>query len=198
MRFVKFRLTCAIALMVFLMVMVCAAAESPTLFQIRQDDRHGLIDREGRVIIPPEFDQPLQLSDCLIMASKGTQTAFFDATGKMVIKPQEQIRGPFAEGVAPAFIRDAGSPSHHCSGDATKHARKLLEFHFGPDERIGIDETAKLVGLLKNPAGKGQFDVLEVWGFIYKGRYRMRFIYAQIPDECILMGQEILEYANVY
>jgi len=35
-------------------------------------------------------------------------------------------------------------------------------------------------------------DVLEVWWNIYKGQYRMRLIYAQIPGECVLMGQKFL------
>ena len=49
---------------------------------------------------------------------------------------------------------------------------------------------------MRNPANRLQrFDVLEVWGRIYKGQYRMRFIYARIPNECVLMGQEVLEYA---
>jgi len=50
---------------------------------------------------------------------------------------------------------------------------------------------------LKNPAGKGQFDVLEVWGHIYKAQYRMRFIYAKVGAEHVLMGQEILEFAQL-
>jgi hypothetical protein len=39
--------------------------------------------------------------------------------------------------------------------------------------------------------------VLEVWGHIYKGRYRMRLIYHPLAGECVLMGQEILEYADL-
>jgi len=30
--------------------------------------------------------------------------------------------------------------------------------------------------------------VLDVLGNIYKGQYRMRLIYVQIPGECVLMG----------
>jgi hypothetical protein len=39
--------------------------------------------------------------------------------------------------------------------------------------------------------------VLEVWGRIYKGQYRLRLIYARIPNECVLMGQEVIEYASL-
>ena len=42
------------------------------------------------------------------------------------------------------------------------------------------------------------FDVLEVWGHIYKADYRMRLIYAQIKGSCALMGQEILEASDPY
>ena len=91
-----------------------------------------------------------------------------------------------------------GAAEHHCLEDARKQATKLLEFHFGPDDHMSIDESVTVLTPLRNPVDKEQqFDVLEVWGYIYKGRYRMRLIYAQIPSECVLMGQEILEHARL-
>jgi hypothetical protein len=87
---------------------------------------------------------------------------------------------------------------HRCSKDALAQAQKLLEFHFGPDNRIEIDKKIKVLAPIRNPAATNQqFDVLEAWGFVYKGQYRMRFIYAQMPGECVLMGQEILEHARL-
>lgn len=92
----------------------------------------------------------------------------------------------------------AAAPTHPCAGTATEQAKKLLEFHFGPDSRSETSKTVKLLSPRVNPANKKQlFDVLEVWGYIYKGQYRMRFIYARLPGECVLMGQEILEYASL-
>lgn len=89
------------------------------------------------------------------------------------------------------------SAMHPCESDAIKNADKLIRFHFGEDERIEIDENVSILHPLKNPKNKKQsFDVLEVWGFINKGQYRMRFIYAQM-DGCVLMGQEILEHASL-
>ena len=74
----------------------------------------------------------------------------------------------------------------------------MLAFHFGPDNRIEIDKSVKTLAPIRNPADRTQrLDVLEVWGYIYKGQYRMRFIYAQLPKESVLMGQEILEYASL-
>ena len=92
----------------------------------------------------------------------------------------------------------AAPAPHHCSTDAVERAKKLLELHFGVDDRIEINPSVALQRPIKNPAQKSQiFDVLEVWGNIYKGQYRMRFVYAREQKECVLMGQEILEYAKL-
>lgn len=89
--------------------------------------------------------------------------------------------------------------THPCAGDAVAHASKLLAFHFGEtDLSMTVDDTARLVGTVKALQGTGRFDVLEVMGYIYKGEYRMHFIYAQIPGDCVLMGQEILETSDPY
>lgn len=88
------------------------------------------------------------------------------------------------------------SPSIPCASNALAQAKKLLAFHSNNDKRIAIDQKVNKLSPIKNPAGKGKFDVIEIWGYIYKARYRMHLIYAQIPNECVLMGQEILEYAN--
>jgi hypothetical protein len=89
-------------------------------------------------------------------------------------------------------------PVHPCAAAATKQAARLLEFHSGPDDRMGVEKTVKVLSPIKNPVNKKQtFDVLEVWGNIYKGRYRMHLIYARIGNDCLLMGQEIIEFASL-
>ena len=90
----------------------------------------------------------------------------------------------------------AGTPE--CSGVAIEQARKLLSFHVGGDDRIEVDPGVKELPLLKNPVNERQkFHVLEVWGNIYKGQYRMRLIYYRNGSTCVLMGQEVLAYANL-
>ncbi|MBL6987396.1 MAG: hypothetical protein ISR72_10235 [Methylobacter sp.] len=88
-------------------------------------------------------------------------------------------------------------PVHHCSTDAVIQAKRLLDFHFGIDDRTEIDPHVTVLKPIKNPAGKGKFDVLEVYGHIYKGTYRMHFIYGRIAGQCLLIGQEILEITNL-
>jgi hypothetical protein len=86
-----------------------------------------------------------------------------------------------------------------CSADAISRAQQLLTFHAGADERATIEKTAKQLPSIRNPADTSQkLDVLEVWGNIYKGRYRMRFIYYNSAStHCLLMGEEILEFARL-
>jgi hypothetical protein len=89
-------------------------------------------------------------------------------------------------------------PTHRCSSAAIKQAQRLLYFHAGPDNRIAVEDAVKVLSPIHNPANKNQlFDVLEVWGSIYKAQYRLRFLYAQLPGECLLMGQEIIEYSKL-
>ena len=113
------------------------------------------------------------------------------------------MSGPVLKRAACAALMFLGSfahaaPPHRCAGAAIEQAAKLLAFHYGPDDRIEVDRSAKELTPLRNAANrKQQFDVLQVWGHIYKGQYRMRFIYARLPGECLLMGQEILEYADL-
>jgi hypothetical protein len=85
-----------------------------------------------------------------------------------------------------------------CAAGAIDRAKQLLTFHSGPDDRMTIDKTVKQLPSMRNPEDPAQsFKVLEIWGYIYKGRYRMRFIYFNSPaTSCVLMGEEILEYAR--
>jgi hypothetical protein len=89
---------------------------------------------------------------------------------------------------------------HPCASDATKKAAALLKLHFddGDNLKISIGSEVKQLPPVRALRGKGRFDVLEVWGYIYKAEYRMRFLYAQTKGSCVLMGQEILEAADPY
>jgi hypothetical protein len=94
--------------------------------------------------------------------------------------------------------------AHECEDDALQCGNALLKLHFGDDESFAklpvyVDETSvEVLKPIRALAGKGKFDVLEVWGYVYKGEYRRHFIYAQIPGECVLMGQEIIEFSDPY
>lgn len=99
--------------------------------------------------------------------------------------------------LASPFMTQAADVS--CAPDAIARAKPLLGFHFGEDDRISIDPQAKELPSIRNPADpKQRFKVYEVWGFIYKGQYRMRFIYYASPGTgCVLMGEEVLQHARL-
>ena len=86
-----------------------------------------------------------------------------------------------------------------CAAGALDRAKLLLAFHAGADERLEIDKTVKSLPSMRNPEAPNQrFLVLEVWGYIYKAKYRMRFIYYNSAStKCLLMGEEILEFARI-
>jgi hypothetical protein len=92
--------------------------------------------------------------------------------------------------------------SEHCIADAKARGARLLTFHFN-DRKEGevllqIDDKVERLAPAAALKGDGQFDVLEVFGYIYKATYRMHFLYAQIQDSCVLMGQEIIEVSDPY
>jgi hypothetical protein len=98
-------------------------------------------------------------------------------------------------------VLTTGASAHPCDADAIQRATPLLKLHFGigdDGQSFGVGDEVTELAPIKALKGEGKFDVLEVWGYIYKAEYRMRFIYAQIPDSCLLMGQEILEASDPY
>ena len=79
-------------------VLALPVAAQP-VFTIGSGDRLGLIDREGKIILPPEFSE-VKPGQPLILATKGYKTAFFDYSGRMVIEPQFSFARAFHNGLA--------------------------------------------------------------------------------------------------
>lgn len=99
-----------------------------------------------------------------------------------------------------AFVSNSAraSTAHPCASDALTRAVKLLALQAESDQPGSIGKSVAVKQAVRNPANiKQKFDVLAISGFVYKAEYRMRFIYAQIPGQCALVGQEILEYTSL-
>jgi 5-methylthioribose kinase len=94
----------------------------------------------------------------------------------------------------------AQAAPHACASDAIAKAEQLLRLHGEAQtgQPVAVEQEVKILPPVKALKGNGRFDVLEVWGHIYKADYRMRLIYAQIKGSCALMGQEILEASDPY
>jgi hypothetical protein len=85
-----------------------------------------------------------------------------------------------------------------CFQDAIEKAPELLKYHAGPlVEGLIIDidrDSVKKLKSMRNPAEPNHYlTVIEVHGNIYKGNYRIRFIFSTKSVGCLLVGQEVLE-----
>ncbi len=75
------------------------------LFAIRQKGLYGFIDRAGRILVPPQFQQVQGFSDGLCAVMLNAKWGYLDATGRIVVPPQFHNAFPFHEGLA-AVRRD--------------------------------------------------------------------------------------------
>ena len=102
---------------------------------------------------------------------------------------------------ATVFGAPAGaSSSHRCAADAVTQSKRFLTFYLhldeaGAAESWSVDDSASQIGSVQAIRGTQRYHVLEVWGRVYKGHYRMRFLYALTDGACTLMGEEIMEDA---
>ena len=71
-------------------------------------DKYGFIDRAGKMVINPQFDEATSFSEGLAAVLLSGKYGFIDRTGKMVINPQFDnsrfddlpIYGEFRDGLA--------------------------------------------------------------------------------------------------
>lgn len=87
------------------------------LFRIIQNNKYGYIDKTGKVIIPPQFDQADEFSEGLAAVNQGGvlnnngvisggRWGYIDTTGKYVIPLQFDEAGNFSEGLAEVKVND--------------------------------------------------------------------------------------------
>jgi len=66
------------------------------LFPVRLRGKQGFIDRRGRLVIQPTFDQVYPFSDGLAGALEGTRWGYISKTGEWVIPPRYFTAGMFS------------------------------------------------------------------------------------------------------
>ena len=64
----------------------------------------GLIDRDGREIVPPEYEEVNYPTDGMIRVRKNERDGFVDTTGALAIECQYRTASGFSEGLAVALI----------------------------------------------------------------------------------------------
>lgn len=75
--------------------------EKSRLFLIFQNQKFGFMDRTGRIVIKPEFDDAQGFSEGLALVTRNGRKEFIDETGKVALVPKdfEPING-FTDGRA--------------------------------------------------------------------------------------------------
>lgn len=97
-----------------------------------------------------------------------------------------------------SFFLDAAHATRlTCLDVAIEKAPKLIEFHFGSLNGFNVEidsDSAKNLKQIKNPADSSEnLAIVEIWGSVYKGNYRTRFIFSTKNGGCLLVGQEVIE-----
>jgi len=67
-------------------------------------DQCGMVDRQGRLIVPPQYKEVTYPSDGMIRFCDSNLYGFYDTTGKIVITPQYRTASGFNEGLAAVII----------------------------------------------------------------------------------------------
>ncbi|WP_161768763.1 WG repeat-containing protein, partial [Picosynechococcus sp. NKBG042902] len=74
--------------------------ETVGLWPVLVGDRLGYINKEGMIVINPQFDQIRPFSEGLAAVRVGDRWGYIDKEGTMVINPQFDSAEPFSEGLA--------------------------------------------------------------------------------------------------
>ena len=95
------------------------------------------------------------------------------------------------------------STSHRCAANARARAADLLSFHVRDDlpnakpPDIVIGQFVRKLPSIRNPANRTQhLDVLEVFGSVDRGEFRVRLVYIGRIARCVLVGQEVLNWGS--
>jgi DNA-binding transcriptional regulator/RsmH inhibitor MraZ len=127
---------------------------SEGLVGVERHNKYGYMDKAGRLVIPPQYNNIQAFSEGLAAVSLEGKYGYIDRSGKMVIPPQFTDAAPFSEGLAGAHKEKQGGyidKSGHLviSGEEFKVMRQFSEglaAVMGKDDKWGfIDKTGKFV-----------------------------------------------------
>lgn len=116
-------------------------AEGLTAVKIKK--KWGYIDRDGKFVIKPQFDDASNFSEGLAAVQLGCYYGFINKHGKLVIPATFESAWKFSNGLAPISVKKASSP-----GLRYKLNEKWIQscgFRYGSTPQGYIDKTGKIV-----------------------------------------------------
>ena len=130
-----FAFSIGLTLLLLLLTVKTVKPQNPSL---PNQYKYGAIDKTGKYIIPPQFDNIQYFSEGLALVEVQGKTGYVDRTGKMVIPLFEGYAKSFSEGLAAAIKRG------YKYGYIDKTGKYVIPPHF--DEVASFHEGIAAVG----------------------------------------------------
>lgn len=121
--------------------------------QVERDGRHGVIDRQGKIIVSPLYDRPVYLeTEGLTEVEQNGKFGFINERGDVVISPRYLAATEFREGLAVVYDSDgwvildkAGNERMIDNFDAIRSFSNGKAIVTLKSKKGAIDKTGKIV-----------------------------------------------------
>jgi hypothetical protein len=178
-----------LASFVFLGISVAAQQDASQghLFPIHQAGKWGFIDRTGKVVVAPRFDQALEFSDGMGAVRVDKKWGYVDAAGELRIPPQFEDLFPVPFCGAGALVYDPSGVTFVNSSNKLVKAGKWERMqdcvngvmavrlnnkwgYISTDGRVMVEPTLEAAGWFGDGLGSAKQD--GKWGFVdQQGRW---------------------------
>ena len=128
---------------------------SEGMVRVEHQDKVGFMDKTGRQVIPPRYDEAGPFSEGLAAVKLGDKYGYIDRSGKMIISPRFKDAGLFSDGLAAVSFHGKQEGYIDKSGrlvikqeefDRGREFSEGLAAARGKNEKYGyIDKTGKFV-----------------------------------------------------
>lgn len=98
------------------------------LYPVVQKGKHGYMDKIGKIVINPQFDDAGLFFEGLAPVSVGRKYGYINTKGEYVINPQFEMAAPFSEGLAAVITGD--KPENRKLGYIDRTGKMIIDPQF--------------------------------------------------------------------